>query len=149
MVVQRRNGCAVPQLRRVPWQSEIQWLGKKNCYPYRTKHASFASLPRALTPNAAVAVTVAAACRMDTRQPTSLMHTARRMSWKRKDERHSFSSFIYPSISPCGRYVACAADWNGCFHIWDVRSGRTDPMQARCAMFALLFLLCIFSSWCS
>lgn len=68
---------------------------------------------------------------MDTRQPTSLIHAARRMEWKRKDEKKSFSSFVYPSISPCGRYVACAGDWNGCFHIWDVRSARSDPMQVQ------------------
>ncbi|CAN0258792.1 unnamed protein product [Ectocarpus sp. 12 AP-2014] len=67
---------------------------------------------------------------MDTRQPTSLIHTARRMEWKRKDEKKSFSGLVYPSISPCGRYVACAGDWNGCFHIWDVRSARSEPMQS-------------------
>lgn len=69
------------------------------------------------------------ACRMDTRQPTSVIHTARRMEWKRKDENKPFSGLVYPSISPCGRYVACAGDWNGSFHIWDVRAGRSEPMQ--------------------
>ena len=69
------------------------------------------------------------AVRMDTREKTSLIHTARRMTWKRKDEKRPFSSLVYPSISPCGRYVACAGDWNGCFHLWDVRSGRAEPMQ--------------------
>ncbi|CAM9686534.1 unnamed protein product, partial [Hapterophycus canaliculatus] len=67
---------------------------------------------------------------MDTRQPPSMIHAARRMEWKRKDEKKSFSGLVYPSISPCGRYVACAGDWNGSFHIWDVRSQRSQPMQS-------------------
>lgn len=67
---------------------------------------------------------------MDTRQPPSMMHSARKMEWKRRDESKPFSSNVYPTLSPCGRYVACAGDWNGCFHLWDVRAGGPEPMQS-------------------
>eukprot|EP00903_Cladosiphon_okamuranus_P013843 g12882.t1 len=114
--------------------ASVQWEEllrvSKTYHPMVNELLEFPDNPHSLLVSAVDTAKSHSMFTMDTRQPTALIHTARRMEWKRKDEKKPFSSLVYPSISPCGRYVTCAGDWNGCFHIWDVRSSRSEPMQS-------------------